>query len=415
MPLKTLIFKILNPFFPFMKFSDPRNFNRWFILISSLVVVTLVLWNTSIFFQRLKEDERARMNIWAKAQEELDHATEDTELDLILEILNNNTTIPIIHTSTGGEILYTTNIDPAITENEQKARELLRSFKTENDPIIINLGDGEEQFIYYGNSPALNKLKYYPIGLTLLGFLFVGVVYFFYTTTKTSEQNKLWAGMAKESAHQIGTPLSSLIGWMEILKEEKVNPEYIGEMEKDIERLKTITERFSKIGSTPTLLRTDLVAATTTSFDYLKKRSSSLISFSLKVPSHPIKVNLNQQLYSWTIENLVKNAIDAMRGKGSLIIEIREDERWAYVFIRDTGKGMEKSQFRRIFEPGHTSKKRGWGLGLSLAKRIIEEYHRGRIRVEHSEINKGTSFRIALRKLQGKTPINARGWNGPAL
>lgn len=382
-----------------MNFTDERSFNRWFIVISCLVVVALVLWNTSIFFQSLKEDERAKMNIWAKAQQELDNATADSEIDLILEILNNNTSIPIIHTYADGQVAYTTNIDPSVTQNEKRLKKYLNRIKDENEPIVINLGDGQEQYIFYGNSPALNKLKYYPIGLTLIGFLFVGVVYFFYTTTKSSEQNKLWAGMAKETAHQIGTPLSSLIGWTEILKDEKVKPSYIEEMEKDIDRLRTITERFSKIGSAPLLSRTDIVEETHTTFDYLKTRSSNLINFRLIAPEESIYVNLNHQLYSWTIENLVKNAIDAMRGKGTLTIEIKQDSNWAYIDIKDSGKGVDKNKFKLIFEPGHTTKKRGWGLGLSLAKRIIEEYHRGRIKVAHSEINKGTTFRISLRKV----------------
>ncbi|HKL36296.1 MAG TPA: HAMP domain-containing sensor histidine kinase [Salegentibacter sp.] len=384
-----------------MNFTDERTFNRWFIIISCLIVVGLVLWNTSIFFQRLKEDERAKMSVWAKAQEALDRdpAPEDADLDLILEILNNNTTIPIIHTDTDGEIAYTTNIDPGKLENPKRAERLLANLKDENEPIIINLGNGEKQYIYYGNSPVLNSLKYYPIGLVLIGFLFIGVVYFFYTTTKNSEQNKLWAGMAKETAHQIGTPLSSLIGWTEILKQENVKESYITEMEKDITRLETITERFSKIGSAPILEKTNIVEATQNTYDYLRTRSSRLIEFSINTPEANIPVMLNRQLYSWTIENLVKNAIDAMRGKGKLSISIQEDQKWAHICITDTGKGLEKNKFKLIFEPGHTSKKRGWGLGLSLAKRIIEGYHHGRIKVAESEINKGTTFKISLRKV----------------
>jgi len=341
------------------------------------------------------------MSVWAKAQEALDRdpAPEDADLDLILEILNNNTTIPIIHTDTDGEIAYTTNIDPGKLEDPERAEKLLASLKDENEPIIINLGNGEKQYIYYGNSPVLNSLKYYPIGLVLIGFLFIGVVYFFYTTTKNSEQNKLWAGMAKETAHQIGTPLSSLIGWTEILKQENVKESYITEMEKDITRLETITERFSKIGSAPILEKTNIVEATQNTYDYLRTRSSRLIEFSINTPEANIPVMLNRQLYSWTIENLVKNAIDAMRGKGKLSISIQEDQKWAHICITDTGKGLEKNKFKLIFEPGHTSKKRGWGLGLSLAKRIIEGYHHGRIKVAESEINKGTTFKISLRKV----------------
>ena len=382
-----------------MNLPDERTFNRWFIIASCLVVIVLVLWNTSIFFQHLKEDERAKMNNWAQAYEGLDRADTDAHLNLILEILNNNSSIPIIQTNEKGEIADFSNIDPIITEDPEKIQNYLVTLKEENEPIVLDLGDGQKQYLFYGNSPALNKLKYYPIGLTLIGFLFIGVVYFFYTTTKNSEQNKLWAGMAKETAHQIGTPLSSLIGWSEILKDEKVNPAYIVEIEKDIERLKTITERFSKIGSSPNLKETNIVKATKDSFDYLQARSSKLIQFQLKSPEQPIMVHLNEQLFSWTIENLVKNAIDAMRGKGNLTIEIKQDVNKVYVYIIDTGKGIDKNKYRLIFEPGHTSKKRGWGLGLSLAKRIIEEYHKGKIKVAHSELNKGTAFEIALKKV----------------
>jgi hypothetical protein len=382
-----------------MNLPDERSFNRWFIILSCLVVTALVLWNTSIFFQRLKEDERAKMNIWAQAQEELSAAPEDADLSLILEILNNNTTIPIIHTNEDGAIAYTTNIDPVILEDRERLEEYLIELKEENEPIAVDLGEGQVQYLYYGNSPALNKLKYYPIGLTLIGFLFIGVVYFFYTTTKNSEQNKLWAGMAKETAHQIGTPLSSLIGWTEILKSEDVDPSYIKEMEKDIDRLQTITERFSKIGSAPNLKEINIVEATRESFDYLKLRSSNLIDFSIQTPRQPIWVMLNEQLYSWTIENLVKNAIDAMRGKGELLIEIKQDMKQAHIYITDTGKGIDKNKFKVIFEPGQTTKKRGWGLGLSLARRIIEEYHQGKIKVAKSEIGKGTTFQISLKKI----------------
>ncbi|MDT0641214.1 HAMP domain-containing sensor histidine kinase [Zunongwangia sp. F363] len=384
-----------------MNFTNGRNLNRWFIIISCLAVVSLVLWNTSVFFQHLKEDERSKMNIWARAQEALNRtpAPEDADLELILEILNSNTSIPIIHTTADGKVAYSSNINPELLDDDEKLKDFLREFKAENEPIVMSLDEDQQQYIYYGNSPTLNKLKYYPIGLLLIAFLFVGVIYFFYTTTKNSEQNKLWAGMAKETAHQIGTPLSSLIGWTEILKDEKVNQTYIQEMEKDVDRLKTITERFSKIGSTPILQITDLVEATQNSFDYLQARSSSLIDFSIKAPSRVIEVELNQQLYSWTIENLVKNSIDAMRGKGKLNIEIREEARWAHIFVKDTGKGIEKGKFKQIFEPGHTTKKRGWGLGLSLAKRIIEDYHKGKIRVVQSEVNKGTTFKISLRRI----------------
>lgn len=382
-----------------MNFTDERNLARWFIVISSLFIVALILWNTSIFFERLKEDERDKMEIWASAQAFLAETDNESEIALTLQVLNSNTTIPTIWVDENGEIIDGLNLPEGVNRNDGELKDYLSRLSRENEPIEMFLGQDQVHRIYYGDSPLLTKIKYYPIGLLLIIFLFIGVVYFFYTTTKSSEQNKLWAGMAKETAHQIGTPLSSLIGWTEILKEENIDQNYITEMEKDVDRLRTITERFSKIGSAPLLSRTELVQATKDTYEYLKIRSSDLIEFQLNTPYTPIYVNLNDSLYSWTIENLVKNAVDAMRGKGKLSIEIKQDNTWVYVYIKDTGKGIPKSKFKTVFEPGYTSKKRGWGLGLSLAKRIIEQYHKGRIQVQHSEINKGTTFQIALRKL----------------
>jgi two-component sensor histidine kinase len=383
-----------------MNFSDERSLARWFIIISSLFIVGLILWNTSIFFERLKEDEREKMEIWAAAQASLAQTDNDTEIALTLQVLNSNTTIPTIWVDENDNIIDGLNIAAEIRGNEEKMKDYFNELKEENEPIEMVLGKDQIQKIYYGDSPLLTKIKYYPIGLLLIIFLFVGVVYFFYTTTKSSEQNKLWAGMAKETAHQIGTPLSSLIGWTEILKEEQVDQSYIAEIEKDVDRLRTITERFSQIGSTPVLAKTELIQATKESYTYIKNRSSNLIEFQINTPYTPIYVNLNSSLYSWTIENLVKNAIDAMRGKGKISIEIKQDLNWVYVYVIDTGKGISKRKFNLVFEPGFTSKKRGWGLGLSLSRRIIEQYHKGRIKVYQSELNKGTSFQIALKKIE---------------
>lgn len=387
-----------------MKFSDERSFRRWFIIFSSVTITILIVWNAFIFFQRLKEDERRNMNIWATAQMSLDEADDSTNIDLILTVINSNTSIPTILVDEKDQIIDALNIPEETKKDPEKLREYYLSIRGENLPIQMDLGSGNIQNVYYGNSPLLNKLKFYPLILFLVILLFIAVIYFFYTTTKSSEQNKLWAGMAKETAHQIGTPLSSLIGWTEILKQKKVDPLYITEIEKDVDRLQTITERFSKIGSAPTLEPEDIVEQTKLAFDYLKSRSSKLIEFSLELPEEKIYVNLNAQLYSWTIENLVKNAIDAMRGKGQLSITMTHDPKKVHVFIKDTGKGLSKSRFKQIFEPGYTTKKRGWGLGLSLSKRIIEKYHNGRIRVVQSEINKGTTFEIVLYKL--KIPHN---------
>lgn len=376
-----------------------KSLSRWGFILASLIVISLILWNTYIFFNQLKENERAKMEIWAVAYNDfLQNNGLDTPVgDVILTIIQGNVSTPMLLYTHKEDIYTDRNIDPDEIDTREKKEKLISQFSSEYTPIEIRNDDDLFATIYYGNSPVINKLKYYPAFLILIIFLFILAVYLFYKTSKSAEQNRLWAGMAKETAHQIGTPLSSLIGWTEILKSENVNPEYILEMEKDVSRLETITERFSKIGSVPKLERCDLVEETKTTSQYLQKRTSKLINFKLNVPEKPIYVNMNPQLFSWTIENLVKNGIDAMKGKGTITIAILYNPKYALVHITDTGKGLTKSEFRRIFTPGHTTKKRGWGLGLSLAKRIIEEYHKGKIRVLKSVPNQGTTMEIALK------------------
>ena len=371
---------------------------RWFFVIASLFIIGLILWNTYTFFNQLKDNERDKMQIWAAAQTELQNDNKDTVISQIsLEVIKSNTTTPMLVYSHKDSVYTERNINKKNVNTLKKIEKLVTQFSSEYKPIEIKYGDEILATIYYGNSPIINKLKYYPAVLILIMFLFIAAVYLFYQTSKSAEQNKLWAGMAKETAHQIGTPLSSLVGWTEIFKTENVNPEYIMEMEKDIDRLETITDRFSKIGSVPKLMKSDLVAETKDAFDYLKRRSSKLIKFNLEVPEEVIYVRLNAPLYSWTIENLVKNGIDAMRGKGTISISIETNSRYAYIFVSDTGKGIPKQNFKRIFSPGFTSKKRGWGLGLSLARRIISEYHNGKIRVMKSSPETGTTIEISLK------------------
>lgn len=383
-----------------MTISFNQNVIRWIIIVSSFIIISLILWNTYSFFQNFKAEERSKMKNWSFAQKELSKTTDlDADLgELPFEIITSNTTTPMITVSNDGSMEYN-NI------NEEKAKDslyllkLIEKFKSENEPIEIRYEGKVLSTLYYGNSALLNKLKYYPLALLLIIVLFGAVVYFFYRSSKIAEQNKLWTGMAKETAHQIGTPLSSLVGWAEILKTEQVNPDYIVEIEKDIDRLQTITERFSKIGSAPTLQKLDIVEVTKSSYEYLKSRSSKLINFEIITPDREIWVNLNEQLFGWTIENLVKNAIDAMRGKGELTLKLTQLENQVFINITDTGKGISKSSFNKIFEPGYTTKKRGWGLGLSLAKRIIEDYHDGKIKVLTSEKNKGTTIQIMLKQV----------------
>jgi len=377
-----------------------RNFLRWIIIVASFAIISLILWNTYTFFQHFKAEERAKMENWSSAQAELGKMIDldGNVSDLPLDIIRSNTTTPMIILNYEGNINFN-NIDEEKAKDSLYIQKLIKKFEKENAPIQTILEGKVLDTLYYGNSPLLNKLKYYPLALLLIIFLFGAVAYFFYRSSKVATQNKLWTGMAKETAHQIGTPLSSLIGWTEILRMENVNPEHIVEIEKDIDRLQTITERFSKIGSVPKLEIANIVAETQDAYHYLKTRSSKLIDFEFVAPEDIIQVQLNSQLYSWTIENLVKNAIDAMKGKGQLKIEILPNDKFVHIRVTDSGKGISKQLFKKIFEPGYTSKKRGWGLGLSLAKRIIEDYHKGKIKVVSSEIDKGTTIQISLKQL----------------
>jgi signal transduction histidine kinase len=364
--------------------------------MAAFAIVSLILWNTNIFFKKFKEEERLKVENWAAAQSELMQSSVDQDLgDLPLQVLTNNTTTPMVLLNKEGSmrIHNMPEIDP---NDSTKIKKKIATFEKENQPISISYKGEELAKLYYGNSDVLNKLKYYPIALLLIIFLFGAVIYFLFRTNKISEQNKLWAGMAKETAHQIGTPLTSLLGWNEILKSENINPEITKEIEKDIDRLQTITERFSKIGSLPELHELDIVEETRKSYEYLKRRSSKLIQFSFKSQIEKLPVMLNQSLYNWTIENLVKNGIDAMKGKGSISIEIVPQGKIVNILVTDTGHGIPKNDFNNIFNPGFTSKKRGWGLGLSLVRRIVEEYHNGKIKVLTSS-KEGTIMQISLK------------------
>ncbi|WP_241480620.1 sensor histidine kinase [Psychroserpens mesophilus] len=380
-----------------------RNITRWIAIVASFIVISLILWNTYVFFQHFKAEERTKMENWSFAQKTFIESIGDAEIEMTSRIIESNTTTPMILIDPNDQIISYRNIDTLkAATSKDYLKKLKVTFENENAPIpvpyIIN-GETYVSTIYYGNSPLLNKLKYYPLALLLIIFLFGAVAYFFYKSSKTADQNKLWTGMAKETAHQIGTPLSSLVGWTEILRSEHVNPDYLVEIEKDITRLQTITDRFSKIGSIPKLEKSDIVKETIDSYEYLKARSSKLIDFEISAPDDVIMVDLNKQLYSWTIENLVKNAIDAMKGKGQLKLVITNEGKHVTIKVIDTGKGISKQNFNTIFQPGYTSKKRGWGLGLSLAKRIIEDYHNGKLKVLNSEIGKGTTMQISLKLL----------------
>jgi two-component system, sporulation sensor kinase D len=383
-----------------MKISSKQHVLRWIMIAISFLIISLILWNTYRFFQKFKQEERVKMENFSQAQIELGKIIDlnGNISDFPLKIIQSNTTTPMIIENSEGDF-QSKNIQKNSDNNQEYLKNLSLRFSNENTPIEVIYEEKTLSTIYYGNSDLLNKLKYYPFTLVLIFLLFSGVVYFYYKSSRTASQNKLWTGMAKETAHQIGTPLSSLIGWTELLKSEAVNPTYISEIEKDIHRLETITERFSKIGSIPLLKTTNIVTATQESFHYLESRSSKLITFEMNAPDETILVNLNPELFSWTIENLVKNGIDAMKGEGRIVVSMQSTEALVFIDVSDTGKGLSKKLFNKIFETGYTSKKRGWGLGLSLSKRIIEEYHKGKIKVLRSEAKQGTTLRISLKRL----------------
>jgi len=388
--------------FVLMKIYSKILFFKRFTILVSFIIVALILWNTYTFFQKFKKAERAKMEIHGEAIKEL-RTVSIEELnqnisELPLKIISRTKDIPFILVDADGNIKGSNNLDTIKEKDPEYLKKQLAIMKSQNQPIQVEYL-GKTDYIYYRDSDLLNKLTYYPLAFLLILVLFLAVIYLFYSSNKAAETNKLWTGMAKETAHQIGTPLSSLLGWIAILKIKKVDETYITEIEKDVHRLNTIANRFSKIGSIPELKKENIVDITKQAFDYLESRSSKQISFSFSSSDADIQTKLNSELFGWVIENLIKNSIDAMLGKGTLKLEIENSDKKVTICISDTGKGMPKKMFKQIFKPGFTTKKRGWGLGLSLSKRIVEDYHNGKIFVKKSEIDKGTTFQILLNKV----------------
>ena len=379
--------------------NKKNNISNWVLVSLSLVIITIILWNTFLFFQKFKTEERAKMEIWSLAQIELTKSLEDDNIsNLTLEVLRNNSTTPMIKVNKNGEIEFN-NINNLNPKDSIKIGKLIRKFKSENKPIEISYDNKIIETLYYGNSDVINKLKYYPLALILIILLFISLIYFYYKSSKSATLNMLWTGMAKETAHQIGTPLTSLMGWVEILKNKNIDPNYITEINKDIDRLNIISERFNKIGSKPVLKKYNLSSLTKESLDYLQTRLSSKVKIEFKSTDTNLNCLINEQLYSWTIENIIKNSVDAIKGDGNIIVSIVEQKTTLEVSVTDSGSGINKNEFKKIFNPGYTSKKRGWGLGLSLSKRIIEDYHNGKIFVKYSEKNVKTIIQIELNKI----------------
>lgn len=349
----------------------------------------------------MASEERKSVQLWAEATQKLASYDINSNQDItfLVDIINRNTTIPIIITDSLNHIGDTRNISFSEDKKEKILLRELRKMKEENEPIIISVSETETQYLYYRDSILLENLKYYPVIQFSVIFLFILVAYFAFNSSRNAEQNQVWVGMSKETAHQLGTPISSLMAWVELLKMQNIDEKLIQEFEKDTQRLQKITERFSKIGSVPELIRTDVAETIRSTVEYLKTRSSGKVKFILDFDQQKkINVPLNASLFSWVIENICKNAIDAMNNNGTIQVSVNEKVDQVFIDVSDTGKGISKAYFKTVFQPGFTTKKRGWGLGLSLAKRIVENYHKGKIFLKQSEINKGTTFRIILNK-----------------
>lgn len=365
------------------------------IILTAIIIAASTFFVTSSLADSLAQEERSKMQLWAAATSEL--ATMDTDCDVkfVQSVITRNTTIPVILTGDSlTDILSYRNIDMENTDSGQ-LKQMAKEFAAINDPIEIDLGNGEKQYICYGESKLLKNLSYYPIVYIVVFLLYALLLTVVLIALKRAEQNRVWIGLTKETAHQLGTPISSLLAWTEILKSRYPEDDMLPEMEHDVQRLRTIAERFSQVGSKQELALSDLNAVTKKAFDYMRARISKKTNMEFSATGD-IQVMLNAPLFEWVMENLCKNAVDAMENDGTIRVQVGQNGNCAVIDISDTGKGLPIKNYKRIFYPGFTTKKRGWGLGLSLAKRIIEEYHHGKIYVKHSEIGKGTTFRIEL-------------------
>lgn len=376
-----------------------KRISKRLLLLSAFIIGTAILWYTNNLVDDLRREERTKVNIWANATKQTtDIDNLDEDISFVFEVINHNKTIPVILVDDNGSILYHKNFPSKKAKNIDYLKSQLEIMKESHEPIVFEYADGKYNKIYYKDSILLTRLKIFPYVILVVISLFIVTGYFAFSNSRKSEQNKVWAGMARETAHQIGTPLSSLMGWVTLLHDQCGNEEVVSEMNKDISRLQIITERFSKIGSQPELKNQDVNTIVQRSFYYMKDRSSSKINFKLDVSDHDIFSFLNTQLFGWVIENIMRNAIDALQGKGEIKVEVKDHSKNVIIDISDNGKGIKSSQLKTVFEPGYTTKIRGWGLGLSLVKRIVEDYHKGQVYILHSELGKGSTFRISLLK-----------------
>ncbi|MFI3297039.1 MAG: HAMP domain-containing sensor histidine kinase [bacterium] len=367
--------------------------NRFWIVLITIAITALSLWFTNQISETIAKEENRKMRIWAEATSQL---LNDDYSDIVFRIIEENENIPVIIVDNQYRYISARNFNEPKKHIEAYYREEIQRLRVEKFPIKIELGDGDVQYIYFDDSLLLKQLDYFPYIQIALIILLILVIFWTFSTDKRAEENLVWVGLSKETAHQLGTPITSLLAWIEILKTRYSNDSVIQEMGKDVERLQTIAERFSKIGSKPELTKANISTITENAVSYMQKRSSKKIKYSFDNISTKREGFISTPLYEWVIENLCKNAIDAMAGKGSLDFELFNEENLLIIEATDSGKGIERSKFKTVFKPGFTTKKRGWGLGLSLAKRIIEEYHGGKIFVKSSDLGVGTTFRIEM-------------------
>ena len=375
--------------------SRKKRFKIW-VLLGAIIIGTLSATYTNYLVNELKLEEKKKIELWAEATRQLvQPGNNEGSINLTLEVLKNNTTVPVIIIDQNDSILQFRNLKvPQNSPNKYLLRHLSK-MKKNGKNIEIDLGDGEKQYLYYKTSTLLTKLQWFPIVQLLIVTIFVLVAYLAFSNSRKAEQNQVWVGMAKETAHQLGTPISSLYGWIELISLKNNNIEGITEVKNDVLRLQNIADRFSKIGSKPSLKNLNINSIVEQSINYLKIRSSNKVEFNLELDDDLI-IKGNDKLMEWVFENLIKNSIDAIKGQGKITIKTKRLENNIAIDVIDNGKGIAKSNFKTVFEPGYTTKERGWGLGLSLTKRIIEEYHKGKIIVKESEPGKRTVFRILL-------------------
>ena len=376
---------------------------RWklgFIFAAVLIAMASVVVS-DLLIKDLAREERQKIEVWSEATRVMTSENPSLNMNLILKIIQGNTSIPVILCSETDSVVSYNNIEIPEKNVAQFMTNKVKELRTKNPPIVIDMEDGTYQYLYYDDSIILKRLLVYPYAQLSVVFVFILIAFLALASTKKAEQNKVWVGLSKETAHQLGTPISSLIAWVEYLRTKDIDPSLLTEMDKDVKRLQTIAERFSKIGSDPDPVPTNIVESIRAALGYMETRISSKVKINTYLQERPILVLMNDSLFAWVIENLTKNAVDAMEGQGEISLKVEEREKVVLIDLADTGKGIPKSKFKTVFNPGYTTKKRGWGLGLSLVKRIIESFQGGKIFVKSSELGKGTTFRIKLKKYKG--------------